>query len=689
MAGLLGDETGAGRKPYVAPRQVTLAEDVRRLGGLLSSLIPDPFQHGSLSGAARNTARALQGGHYKVEYGPNGEVYQTDEWIPYEGGQMDRLLGVNPLLEFAGGAGVAAPLAKVPKGALMAFGDVGNIRGWHGGPHKFDKFDLSKIGTGEGAQAYGHGGYLAQSRDIADKYYREALTSHSKKFAESYLKKAGGDIEGAKSLAKAEIDRLNAIPSAVDGMGARLKARNREALTILEASADPGDLKAGHLYEVELDAQPHEMLDWDKPLSEQSDYVSKKLRDIWVSRGGDPERELPWAAHSGSDGYSAYAAVSTSLGGEEKGAKALREAGIKGIRYLDGNSRGKGEGTYNYVFFDDKDALIHTRDGEPIRGLLSEGGDDAAKAAYKAEFGKDVYHGTHATDLQEFDPDMVDIGVHVGTQEQAVNRLKSLSNPLSSGRSADYRSGANVLPLKARIENPLELPDVGLWNDSASVAKELNKRGLIDDEFLGEISEVKGQFEDLEDFIGSSENREFLDELRGAIEGAGYDSVKYKNLVENEYGDLTKMLPDARQRETAILEELRKYEDAILDTRRPKLPEDMSDKDGMRRFLDSSSNALDYATPEEAARIKELYGRAEKIRSNPASYADPHSYIVLDPSNLRGRFAKFDPSKRDSGNLLAGIGAGGVVGGGALMAGGQEAEARPRNNKPIKGLLAD
>ena len=27
---------------------------------------------------------------------------------------------------------------------------------WHGSPYKFNKFDASKIGTGEGAQAYGH-----------------------------------------------------------------------------------------------------------------------------------------------------------------------------------------------------------------------------------------------------------------------------------------------------------------------------------------------------------------------------------------------------------------------------------------------------------------------------------------------------------------------------------------------------
>ena len=41
---------------------------------------------------------------------------------------------------------------------------------YHGSPHKFDRFDSSKIGTGEGAQAYGHGLYLADNKDVAATY---------------------------------------------------------------------------------------------------------------------------------------------------------------------------------------------------------------------------------------------------------------------------------------------------------------------------------------------------------------------------------------------------------------------------------------------------------------------------------------------------------------------------------------
>lgn len=80
------------------------------------------------------------------------------------------------------GAGLAAPIvaaAKAPEiaGGLLQMGrnlatpqtlnkQTGAIV-YHGSPHKFDKFDSSKIGTGEGAQAYGHGLYLAEAPSVA------------------------------------------------------------------------------------------------------------------------------------------------------------------------------------------------------------------------------------------------------------------------------------------------------------------------------------------------------------------------------------------------------------------------------------------------------------------------------------------------------------------------------------------
>lgn len=41
---------------------------------------------------------------------------------------------------------------------------------YHGSPHRFDKFKETAIGTGEGAQAYGHGLYFTEDRGVAEWY---------------------------------------------------------------------------------------------------------------------------------------------------------------------------------------------------------------------------------------------------------------------------------------------------------------------------------------------------------------------------------------------------------------------------------------------------------------------------------------------------------------------------------------
>lgn len=47
----------------------------------------------------------------------------------------------------------------------------GVIRAFHGSPYEFDRFDASKIGTGEGMASHGHGFYMTKSNELAE-YYR-------------------------------------------------------------------------------------------------------------------------------------------------------------------------------------------------------------------------------------------------------------------------------------------------------------------------------------------------------------------------------------------------------------------------------------------------------------------------------------------------------------------------------------
>ena len=75
------------------------------------------------------------------------------------------------------------------------------ITAYHGSPHEFDQFDTSKIGTGEGAQSYGHGLYFAESEPVAKKY-RDKLSNYiSDEMLQTYFK-PGSIIPGYGGMYK-------------------------------------------------------------------------------------------------------------------------------------------------------------------------------------------------------------------------------------------------------------------------------------------------------------------------------------------------------------------------------------------------------------------------------------------------------------------------------------------------------
>src|SRR5262245_56435755 len=74
-----------------------------------------------------------------------------------------------------------APLETGPVGGLVGkageliSGVTQGLKAYHGSPHDFERFSLSHVGTGEGAQAYGHGLYFAENPDVAA-HYRSKLS---------------------------------------------------------------------------------------------------------------------------------------------------------------------------------------------------------------------------------------------------------------------------------------------------------------------------------------------------------------------------------------------------------------------------------------------------------------------------------------------------------------------------------
>jgi len=127
----------------------------------------------------------------------------------------------------------------------------------------------------------------------------------------------------------------------------------------LESLLNSGDVKLvnqGKMYEVNINANPEDFLDWDRPLSEQSqavqDFANARWQQIY-GRNPDPSIEGEYIAKMASPqhGIDDLKWLDTSPAADQ--AARLREAGIPGIRYLDAGSRGAGDGSRNYVVFDE------------------------------------------------------------------------------------------------------------------------------------------------------------------------------------------------------------------------------------------------------------------------------------------------------------------------------------------------
>jgi hypothetical protein len=235
------------------------------------------------------------------------------------------------------------------------------IKAYHGSPHDFDQFSMSKIGTGEGAQAYGHGLYFAQNEGIA-KGYRDALTQPKAILAPDKIKDElaaiGGFSPQAVKMARDELANLGGDAgqtlSMLDTLAANTGyARAKEAASVIRAM-NPEQYK-GRMYEVELNTTPDRLLDWDKPLREQSPAVIDAYAKARGWSGDNMGKFIE--SDPGRSGRALY--TDMGLASKERdiqagATSALKDAGIPGIRYLDAGSRAAGDGSRNYVMFDDK-----------------------------------------------------------------------------------------------------------------------------------------------------------------------------------------------------------------------------------------------------------------------------------------------------------------------------------------------
>lgn len=232
---------------------------------------------------------------------------------------------------------------------------------FHGSPFRFSKFTLDHIGKGEGAQAYGWGLYFASKKEVANWYTgnvsggafvptfytikgERTRSGTPEQKAADLIYSAG--LKDAQRLAKSMLADAKAGEEWTQAKGAEYYQRVHDLVfTLKNSDVNKAD---GQLYEVKI-PEDGEYLLWDKPLSEQPEKVRKALL------GGDeiPNLSGQNILEMNAAGEEIYRALGRRKGTDEDASKYLHSLGIAGIKYLDGSSRGAGDGSYNYVVFDE------------------------------------------------------------------------------------------------------------------------------------------------------------------------------------------------------------------------------------------------------------------------------------------------------------------------------------------------
>lgn len=220
---------------------------------------------------------------------------------------------------------------------------------YHGTAADFRRFDHRYMGSGEGAQAFGWGTYLAQKYGIAKGYWADDVKR--KQFD-------GVDAAIAKWVAAAVSGSRGVYsPSEIAETAEAMRQDPGGYEDILsEFGARPAE---GSIMAVRPLIGEHEMLDWDESLYKQSPAVKaayEKARfddslgtdlDGVIARKTDDRNGYVGGVASGQD---FYRALERLLGSDKKASEYLDSIGIKGIKFLDAQSR---YGSYTIESFDD------------------------------------------------------------------------------------------------------------------------------------------------------------------------------------------------------------------------------------------------------------------------------------------------------------------------------------------------
>jgi hypothetical protein len=301
----------------------------------------------------------------------------------FVGNINDRARNLNEMTSAAAREGMDYGPATQRLAGLMAEGyNPMGLTVFHGSPAKFNRFDRTKIGSGEGAQAFGYGHYVAESPSVAREYQEKlSSTGGAKRLVSQF-----GQLDDAISEAQKRVthyenlikQRAENVP--LDKANSFLKISKKNLQDLQDMKAGVPENK-GALYEIDLpDEQIARMLDYDNPVDET---IRSRVSQAAMEKFG--------SGSTGTSGELLYKELTRefqNLGSPNPAADAsefLRAQGVPGIKFLDQGSRSN---------FTVQNTVKGNPYGDPVSFMTEQQAKDYAAEQIEKGFGTQIIPGT-------------------------------------------------------------------------------------------------------------------------------------------------------------------------------------------------------------------------------------------------------------------------------------------------------
>lgn len=526
---------------------------------------------------------------------------------------------------------------------------------FHGTPYRGierEGFKLNKIGTGEGAQAYGWGIYLASRKAVAE-WYREKLTSSEHDYNEikyvgfthsdeqqKFVDRVVEDLQDAydnaswlnvskhledyqKEQAEWFADVKDSYENGTNYSGeseeirrAKFETNERfykfvQDLTPRHFDFEKHQKGKGQTYKVEV-PEDDELLDYDATLDKQPPGVIEKLEAAGVMPNGKrithlisqflqaKDRSGPafqavieeMKQHHATEknflpngerfdgatrGRDIYRALSEARRSPQRASEALAAAGIPGLRYLDGGSRGDSAGTHNYVIWDEsrmpitetlyqprkrvapagttdktstpkfkkwfKGSKVVDADGKPMRVFHGTTADfttfDRERANPESDFGAGFYFTNTVEDVGAnyagIGPDL-EQKIELEAERIAGETDRQYDDPevVAEARAKFMQHGGATIPVYLALKNPIVVGGDDETRLTYTMAYDEETGAYLDEEPKGTLADFMAALRDLGDQYHDGSTDEVLQKLSEA----GLDGdMAASQLIEIVSGD--------------------------------------------------------------------------------------------------------------------------------------------------------